>query len=275
MKSIAAVISIVLKQTELKSMIRLVVGIVLSCHLSTSWATNQLREMEHADRIKASFSTGKMVWLQLKNSQFLSLYTKTEKETQGAAIILHSMGGHPDQKRLINPLRTFLPQHSWATLSIQMPALEMDANEKEYYPLFDNAEARIQAGINFLIDDGIDNIVIIGYGLGSMMGIYFIINNADKSAVNALVTISLLVPDSDKKQVQVLDFITKVKEPFFDIFAEFDLPNVVKSNRKRRLSAKNNLAYRQLKIKGAGHAFHNNEELVVKRIYSWINRTFK
>jgi predicted alpha/beta-fold hydrolase len=256
-------------------MTRIATGIILSCFLSISWATNQLREIEHANNIKSSFSIGKIVWLKLKNSQFLSLYTKTEKETQGAAIILHSMGGHPDQKKLINPLRTFLPQHSWATLSIQMPVLEMDANEKEYYPLFEDANTRIQAGIDFLIDDGTENIVIIGYGLGGMMAIYFINNKADKSAINALVTISLSVPDSDKKQAQVLDFIPKIEEPFFDIFAEFDLPNIVNSARKRRLSAKDNLTYRQLKIIAASHTFHNNEGLVVKRIYSWMNRTFK
>ncbi len=254
---------------------KLITGIILCSFLSTSWSTNQLKEMEFADKIKSSFSTGKIVWLQLKNSQFLSLYTKTEKETKGAAIILHSMGGHPNQKRLINPLRTFLPQHSWATLSIQMPVLEMDANEKDYYPLFDDADARIQAGVNYLIDDGIENIVIIGYGLGGMMAIYFINKKTDKSAVNALVTISLSVPDSDKKPVQILGFIEKTEEPFFDIFAEFDLPEVVHSSKKRRISAKNNSAYRQLKIKNTGHTFHNNERLVVKRIYSWINRTFK
>lgn len=254
---------------------RLAVSLILGCYLSPGWATNQLREMEYVEKIKSSFSMGEIVWLQVKDRQFLSLYTKTEKKSQNAAIILHSAGGHPDQKRLINPLRTFLPRHNWATLSMQMPVLENAAEELEYLPLFDDAETRIQAGVVFLLDAGVENIVIIGYGVGGFMAVYFVNNKADESAVNALVTISLPVHDSDKKRAQVIKFISGIKQPFLDIFAEFDLPKVVDSVRQRRLAAKTNPVYRQLKIENEGHAFRDSEGLVVKRIYSWMNRTFK
>ncbi len=257
-------------------MIRPGIGLILSCYLSISWATNQMREMEYAEKIKSSLAMGEIVWLQVKGKQFLSLYTQTEKkENLGTVIILHPMGSHPHQKQLINPLRTFLPQHNWATLSMQMPVLTGAAKENEYFPLFDDADDRIQAGIDFLLDARVENIVIVGYGLGGMMGLYFIKNKAGASAVSALVTISLPVPDSDKKQAQVIDFMRKVEQPFLDIFAEFDLPEVVDSARKKRLAVKDNLTYSQLKIKGEGYAFKNSEELVVKRIYSWMGRTFK
>jgi len=256
-------------------MIRVATGFFLSCFLSLSWATNSSLELEYAKKIKSSLSMGKIVWLQAENKQFLSLYTRSDKKSRGAVILLHPMGGHPGQKRLINPLRTFLPLHNWATLSMQMPVLGIGAKEKEYFPLFKDAENRIQTGVDYLIDAGMENIMIVGYGLGSMMALYYINSKEDASGVSALVTISLSVPKSDKKQGQVLDFISKIEHPFFDIFAEFDLPEVVNNARERRLSAKANLAYKQLIIKGERHIFRNSETLVVKRIYSWINRINK
>ncbi len=257
-------------------MIKLLLSLAFIFSISTGWASNKQREMEYAKNIKSSLSIGKIVWLQVKDKQFLSLYTETEqKKTLGAAIILHPIGGHPNQRPLIHPLRTFLPQHKWATLALQMPVQERGAKQQDYYSLFDDAKARIQTGIDFLIDAGIDNIVIIGYGMGGMMAVYFLNKTADGSAVSALATISLSVPDSKNKRVQVLDSIANMELPFLDLSAEFDLPDVVKSERKKRISAKDNSGYRQFVIKGEGHAYANNKRLVVKRIYSWMNRVLK
>jgi pimeloyl-ACP methyl ester carboxylesterase len=258
-------------------MSKLLLGLLgLSFCISTGWASNKQREMEYAKNIKASLSIGKIVWLQVKDKQFLSLYTETEqKKTLGAAIILHSIGGHPNQQPLTRPLRTFLPQHKWTTLALQMPVQEMGAKQQDYYSLFDDAKARIQTGVDFLIDAGIDNIVIIGYGMGGMMAVHFLSETADESVVSAIATISLSVPNSKNKRVQVLDFIANIEQPFLDVSAEFDLPEVIENERKKRISAKGNPDYRQFVIKGEGHAYANNERLVVKRVYSWMNRVLK
>lgn len=241
-----------------------------------SWASDELRELDYAEQIQASFSTGEIVWLQVKGKKFLTLYTETEEiENLGTVIILPPMDGHPDQSKLIKPLRSYFPEHGWASLSIQLPVLGVDAAEYEYYPLFDNAKARIQAAIDYLLAAKAKNIVLVGYGLGGMMAVYYLKENANKTDIKGLVTISLSVPESDQKQVQVINFINDIKQPFYDVFAEFDLPGVTESARKRRLAAKENSAYRQFKIAGEGHLFQRDQGLVVKRVYSWISRTFR
>ncbi len=258
------------------SFLRLLLVLLLNSYVSHGWASNSLREMEYAEEVEASLSKGQVIWLKAKGERFLTLYTETEEVTNsGTAIILHPVDGHPNQEKLIKPLRTFLPEHNWATLAIQLPVLGVGAEEHEYYPLFDDANTRIQAAIDHLLTGGVNNIVLIGYGLGGMMAIYYLKENVTARDVKAIVAISLPVPKTEYKQVQVIDFIADIRQPFLDIFAEYDLSMVTDTARKRRVSAKQNVAYRQVEIEGEGHLFQHDEGLVVKRIYSWINRTFK
>ena len=264
---------------------RLTLILVINCYIANSWASNELQEMEYAEEIESSYSIGQAIWLQAKGRNFLALHTETEQlKNTGAAIILHPMNGHPNQKKLINPLRTYLPQHQWPTLSIQLPVLGIDAKEQEYYPLFDDAQARIQAGIDYLAaTTKVKNIVLIGYGLGGMMATYYLKDKGkgkkkkdDKTTtVEAIVAISLSVPKTEDKHVQIIDFISQIELPFLDIYAEYDLPAVTDSARKRRIAAKASSAYRQFQIEGESHLFQHDEGWVVKRIYSWIYKTFK
>lgn len=257
-------------------MFRCFVFVVIYFFSVNSRASNELREMEYAEEIKTSFSMGRIAWLEAKGKKFLTLYTETEEqENLGTAILLHPMDGHPNQKKIINPLRTYLPQHRWATLSIQLPVLGVGAKDNEYYKLFDDANNRIQAAIDYLFAAKVKNIVLIGYGLGGTMAVHYINENITDTKVKAIATISLLVPKSNHKDVQIIDFINRINQPFLDIFAEFDSAEVRDSARKRRIAGKENPDYRQVEVKGEGHLFQHDEGMVVKRVYSWVNRTFR
>lgn len=257
-------------------MVRVILLLFFYMQINNSWATNELRELEYAEEIEASYSMGDVVWLKTNSRRFLTLYTETEQqENLGTAIILHPMDGHPDQKKIINPLRTYLPSHNWATLSMQMPVLGIGSNEQEYYPLFDDAKARIQAGVDYLVSAGVENIVLIGYGLGGMMAVYYVKENAEADDIKAIVAISLGMPDSNHEKVQIVDFIREIKQPFLDIYAEYDVPFVTETARKRKIAGKTSTAYRQFYLDGEGHTFQHDEGLVVKRVYSWISRTLK
>ncbi len=257
-------------------MLKILLLVIICCQVATSRASNELRELDYAKGIKASLSVGKITWLKVKEKNFLALYTETEdEESIGTVILLHSKNAHPDQKKIINPLRTYLPKHKWATLSLQMPVLNVGATDDDYYLLFDNANARIQAAVNYLRSEKVKNIVLIGYGLGGMMATYYLNETAEKTDVKALVTISLAIPDTDRQQAQIIKFITGIKQPFLDIFAEFDSPEITKKARQKRIAGRTNSAYRQFKVKGEAHLFQHDDGLVIKRIYSWINRTFR
>ncbi|MDD5577939.1 MAG: DUF3530 family protein [Methylobacter sp.] len=233
-------------------------------------AGDEKREAQFADDISKTLVIGKVVRLESEGKKFLSLYTETEKTTsKGIVIILHDLGGHPDQQQLIYALRIFLPEHDWATLSLQMPVRETGADKNEYYALFPEALARIQAGIKYAKESGEKNIVLAGYGLGGLMAAYSLSERAGD--IEALVTVSLPAPDTDVKTVQTLEFIKKIKIPMLDIYGSLDIADVVESARDRRLAAKENPGYRQVIINDEGHTYLHDEGLVVKRIYSWLS----
>ena len=237
-----------------------------------TWASDLNRERAYADEITQTLSLGQVVWLEADGTEFLGLYAETEKlKNYGTAIILHDVGGHPDQKKIVHTLRTLLPDHNWATLSLQMPIRESGAVQEAYYTLFPEALLRIQAGLEFLSANGTENIVLIGYGLGSLMAVYFQSQKAS-SSISAIVTISLPVPDKSQQTLPALEYIKKIDVPQLDLYASQDLPEVRNSARKRRMAAKENAAYRQLKIDAEGHRFEHDEGLIVKRVYSWLNR---
>lgn len=243
----------------------------LSLFALTSLASDAKREADFADEIAKTKYPGKMLWLEAERQKFLGLYTETErKSNKGTVIVLHDQGGHPNQRQLIKSLRTFLPEHNWSTLSLQMPLREIDANETDYYALFPEALARIQAGIKYLQDNKTETIILAGYGLGAMMAVY---SQSEKAAdIKAMVLISLAVPDTQHKSAQTLEFIKKITIPMLDVYADRDLAAVVESARDRRLAAKENVAYRQVKIGEEDHLYQHDEGLVVKRLYSWIER---
>jgi pimeloyl-ACP methyl ester carboxylesterase len=232
-------------------------------------ASDEKREAEYAESIGKTLSMGKAVWLESEGKKFLGLYTETENNAGlDVIIILHDIGGHPDQQQLISPLRVFLPEHNWATLSLQMPLREAGAEKEEYYALFPEAAQRIRAGIDYARNNGAEHIVLIGYGLGGLMAAYALAEQS--SGINALVAVSLPVPETGDKTVQTLDFLSKIKIPFLDIYGALDLPEVTKKARERRLAAKDNMYYRQLTIPDEGHAYLHDEGLLVKRIYTWL-----
>jgi dienelactone hydrolase len=232
-------------------------------------AGDEKREAEFAESIGNTLTVGKAVWLESEGKKFLGVYTETERTGgKGTVIILHDIGGHPNQQPLIYGLRVFLPEHHWTTLALQMPLREAGVEKEEYYALFPEAAARIQAGIDYAKSNGAENIVVVGYGLGGLMAAYALSEKAGD--VKALAAISLPVSATEDKAAQTLAFIGKIKMPMLDIYGALDVPDVTESARERRLAAKENTGYRQVKISDEGHAYLHDDGLLVKRIYSWL-----
>nr|WP_305910144.1 DUF3530 family protein [Methylomarinum sp. Ch1-1]MDP4519568.1 DUF3530 family protein [Methylomarinum sp. Ch1-1] len=215
---------------------------------------------------------GEVVWLQAQQRPFLAIHTESvDIDTRGAAIILHDRAAYPDQQVVVHALRTILPEHRWSTLALQMPIREMGASAQDYYPLFPEAKARIEAAVDFLDKTEVGNIVVVGYGMGALMGLYSIDKNLDNT-LGGLVTISLPVSEGTDRRPQFLARLAKIRLPLLDIYAEHDLPAVVNGARKRQLAANKNPAYRQDEISATDHLYRHNEALLVKRVYSWLSR---
>lgn len=236
-----------------------------------AYGASSPREQVYAEQIRQTVSTGRAVNLQTPTNEFLGIYTETVRPAAlGAAIVLHDRGGNPDLQNVIHRLRTQLPRHRWTTLSVQMPVRESDAPEADYFALFADAKTRIDAAVDFLQQAQYQNIAVVGYGLGALMGLYSLSESSE--AINAFVAISLPVPDSSDPNAQTLDFLDSFALPMLDIYAEFDMPQVVNTTRSRQLKSRSNPSYRQDRIGTAGHDYRHNEDILIKRVYSWLSR---
>lgn len=241
----------------------------LVCLSSESvWASDQQRESEFAEMLRSPLTDGDQIWLQAGQQRFLALKREADfKESAGVAILLHDMGEHPDQKQVMHALRTILPRHRWTTLALQMPLREAGAQRRDYFALFDEADKRLQAAISYLHQNDQKHLALVGYGLGAMMAVDAIDRYKDDFV--GLVTISLPIPESHQ---QIFDgVISKLELPYLDIFAEYDWSETTDTANHRKLIAKKNDDYRQVKIDGDTHAYTQSHELLVKRIYSWLS----
>ncbi|WNB74942.1 DUF3530 family protein [Methylomonas koyamae] len=227
------------------------------------------REQDYAEQIQRQLAAGRAVWLQAESRTFLGLYSDAEKtDNRDAVIVLHDMGGHPDQGPVVRGLRSSLPQHGWAVLAIQMPVRETGAGLDEYFALFDEAAARIDAAVAYLQQGGAKRIAVVGYGVGAAMALYRLSGKPD--GVMAFAAISLPVADYPLPQGQSLEQIKRIGLPFLDVYAEFDLPAVLGSAWQRRMAGKDNPVYRQIRVDGEGHAYLQEHNLLLKRIYAWL-----
>ncbi len=234
-------------------------------------ASDEKREAEFATDIQKTLTVGHAVWLESSGKKFLSLYTETAKNPRsGIVILLHDTGGHPNQQAIIKSLRTFFPEHHWATLSLQMPIREASAPVQDYFSLISDAKTRLKVGIQFAKTEKAEKIVVIGYGLGGLMASATLAEK--KEEVNALITISLPVPEANETDAQTLQIIPKITLPMLDIYGSADMPNVVNSARERQVAGKINPSYRQMRLEDEGHFYLHDEGLLVKRIYSWIEK---
>ena len=237
-----------------------------------SLASDVEKEKRWADQIVDSLMVGDAEWLTANGHKFLAIYAEnTSEKTEGAAIVIHGSGVHPNWSDVVYPLRTQLPDHGWHTLSIQMPILANDADYKEYAPLFSEIAPRINAAVAFLKGKGISNIVIVAHSLGSTMSAYYLAHKPDPG-IKAFVAVGvsgIMFKDNER------DFLTSVKNikmPVLDIFGSNDLEGVLEGEKPKAKAAKKagNKNYTQIKVTDANHFFAGKEDELVKHVRGWL-----
>jgi pimeloyl-ACP methyl ester carboxylesterase len=235
-------------------------------------ASDLEREQRWANQVVDAILTGEVEMLDADGQKFLSIYTETDSETpMGGVILIHGIGVHPDWPDVINPLREQLPEHGWSTLSLQMPVLAADAKVPDYYPIFAEVPPRIDAGIRFLQEQGIDNIVIVAHSLGAQMAAYWIATT-EEPQVLGLVAIGLSgTRHADDGDVPA--WISAITLPMLDLYGEDDLPAVRDTVAGRAAAAgrAGNTAYTQVEVAGADHMFQGHNAALVEAVVNWLD----
>lgn len=244
--------------------------------LTPVYSSDIAKEQRWADQVVDGLFDGEPVFLQADGLQFLSIFTQAVNEVpDGAVIILHGRGIHPDWPQVISPLRTQLPEKNWTTLSLQMPVLNNDAKLEEYVPLFEEIHERINAGIQFLEKKGIKKIALLGHSMGAGMATYYMANTKDPR-VNAVIGVGM---SGDKPELRrVMDNSISLKKltmvPVLDIYGSEDIALVLDSvqGRANAIKEAGNPYSRQVKIEGNNHFHEGHEVQLVNVITEWLGK---
>jgi len=234
----------------------------------------QAAEPDWAMSISLSSPSTKIEQLDAANKKIYSLLKQQgTKEAAGHVLILHGARQNPDWKDVIRPLRLALPDYGWASLSIEMPAIPVDATEKDYAALLEQATASILSAQGYLQDAGAKRIVLIGYGLGARMAVDWL-SKTPQSSVKALVMISMADGELNAG-IDTNQDLLNIRIPKLDIYAEHDSSDVVKAATERYRNRNRLAPYRQLVMFSANQYYSQQNDELIKRLRGWLKHTFQ
>ncbi len=222
------------------------------------------REKRWNDEITPGIVVGDPVYLEQKNRhKFLGIYTEATNARMGV-VVVHGTGIHPDWG-MVGTLRQRLPDHGYATLSIQMPILAVDAKPETYAALFPEAVERLQLAVAYLKSKNHKRIALVSHSMGSRMShAYMARNPSDVSAWAALGMPAMFGTGAA---------ITYdgIKVPVLDLYGVNDLPQVLSGVDKRKASLKGNAASRQVMVRDTDHFFADHEEAMIKAVKDFLD----
>lgn len=221
------------------------------------------KEKRWEEQIVPSMLVGDDVHISADGVSFLGLYTEPDTEdAKGAVILIHGRGAHPAWPEVIEPLRVHLSELGWHTLSLQMPVLGNEATDVDYAPLFSEVPGRIQAGVDFLKDKGIDNIVLAGHSFGAAMASYYVASRHDP----AVKTFAILSGGPGHEGDPSADMFNNFRQVdgviVLDVFGSEDRKPIFEAVDKRRAFAgtQDMSSYQAFPIQGADHFYRGKEQ---------------
>lgn len=231
------------------------------------------REKRMASEVEDAVLDGEVLYLKDGNHKFMAIDTEAEgfSDIKNAVIILHGRGFHANWEDTILPLRSQLPTIGWRTLSLQMPVLEKSAKYYDYVPLFPYAAPRIEAGIKYLREQGVHNIVLLAHSCGAHMAMDWVRKNGDKY-IEAYIGVGMGATDYEQKMQQPFPLAT-MRVPVLDIYGEKEFPAVLRMAPKRLAAIKKggNPLSQQVVVPDANHYFTDKGDALVKKVTHWLD----
>jgi len=235
------------------------------------------REKRMAAEVEDAVLDGEVIYLKdaaNDGHEFMAIDQQPEGKTKGAVIILHGRGFHPNWQDTVFPLRTQLPAKGWRTLSLQMPVLQKSAKYFDYVPLFPKAGPRIEAGIKYLQEQGIKNIVLLAHSCGGHMAMEWIRSKAGKmdGLVMAYIGAGMGATDFGQKMAKPFPY-EMLSIPVLDVFGSKEYPAVLAKapSRLMAISKAANPKSKQVIVPGANHYFTDKGDELVKPVVEWLD----
>lgn len=237
--------------------------------------SNLQREKAWADQIVETLIAGDAVWLEAANTKFLALYTPPANASTKGIILIHGRGVHPAWG-FFDSLRVDLADAGWHTLSLQMPILDTDVKFSAYAATFSEAFSRVDSGLRYLKERGVDQVFLVGHSSGAMTAVAYGADPA-KGRIAGIVGLGLAAEPAGGPLMQPAQMLAKVKVPVLDLYGAEDLPIVRNTAAARRAAARRagNTRYIQDQVAHANHFYTDRYDALRDRVLTWLDNTAK
>ena len=251
---------------------KLLIVVTLLCLSQLSMpagASDIAREKRLASQVVDSIIDGEAVFLKSGEHEFLSIYTETD-EPRGAVIIMHGRGFHPNWEDVAYPLRVGLVEQGWNTLSLQMPVLGKEAKFYDYLEIMDEAMPRIEAGIDYLKQQGIEKIVLISHSCSVHMAMAWV-DAGRMRDIDAFVGVGMGAVDYQQPMKKPFP-LEKFTVPVLDVYGEDEYPAVIKGAAERlaAMQKAGNPKSKQVTVPGANHYFTDEGDALLEVVGPWL-----
>ena len=229
------------------------------------------RERRLEAEIVDAILDGDPVHLEADGRSFLGIYTEAaDGGSDRAVIVLHGRGFHPDWPEVTAPLRTELPEHGWATLSLQMPVLGKTARYYDYVPILPAAFARIRAGIDTLRARGARTVVLAAHSCSVHMAMAYVRHHGDEG-FDGFIGIGMGATDYGQPMREPFP-LAAMSVPILDLFGDEDYPAVRRGapNRLAAIRVAGNPRSDQRIVPGAEHYFRDMDDMLVGAVTEWL-----
>lgn len=229
------------------------------------------REERLAQEAIAGLFDGEVIYLNDGKREFLSLLSEPEdSEFDGAVLLLHGRGFHPDWPQVAGPLREGLGELGITTLSLQMPVLAKDAKYYEYLEILDESFPRIQVGIDYLMNSNYGWIAVVAHSCSVHMTMGWI-KEIDNVPFDAYVGIGMGATDYGQPMLEEFP-LSSIPVPVLDVFGDQDYPAVINAADRRAAAivAAGNSRSQQIQLSGPDHFFEDYEDVLVETVGEWI-----
>lgn len=208
-----------------------------------------------------------VVTLNAANEEFLGLWLEQRTGTpQGGILLLHDQGRNPDWPFRLQQARSYLPDVGWSTLSIALPRTPDDLTDADYDRL---TMARVNAGVQRLVQEGQFNLVLLGYGEGAYWAARYL---ALTGAPPENFGYALMMVDATPNRADLPDLIGQLQVPVLDLV--FDDGNWARRNaRERKAEAARNQLENYLLIEDAPDGTflgEPNPSRTTRRLWGWL-----
>lgn len=234
--------------------------------------SNVAREKNWAEQVVDAVVVGEVVWLSARQHKFLNLYTAPKPASQWGVILLHGRGVHPAWG-FIDTLRADVADAGFHTLSLQLPILAQDAKFGSYGQTFPEAYERIDSGVRYLKQKGVQHIVLLGHSTGAMTAVAYVAKRP-QTPIAGIVAVGLSTFANGSDAMQPAIMLRSVRAPMLDLYGANDLHEVLSyvAARRKAAASAGNKAYQAIAVPDTDHFFTDQYDALKKHTLAWLLR---